>query len=145
MLERSDQDIALKKTPQTKYAKLPLGVNIFSPSGMDGKQKQVISHHFAPSLHRDDKGDKLSVIQSLGELENLETPLYPRNLSRKRKDSHTPFSKFSTPGLPALSSLKENKFISEKKVEVKHSKKKKVAVVEKMPMPCPLPEDDEDD
>lgn len=61
---------------------------------MPVKENPVLSHHFVPNTYREEKFDKLSVIQSMGEQEGVDTPLNPKSIGRNRNGSQTPLSKF---------------------------------------------------
>lgn len=101
--------ISVKKVQPLQKAKLALGINVYSPYGLPTKNMPVLSHHFVPNTYRDEKYDKLSIIQSMGEQEGIDTPLNPKNRSNYRRVSgcQTPLSKFASPAHSNLRRIKQ--------------------------------------
>ena len=101
--------ISVKKVQPLQKAKLSLGINVYSPYGMPTKNMPVLSHHFVLNTYREEKCDKLSVIQSMGEQEGVDTPLNPKNRSNYRRVSgcQTPLSKFASPAHSNLRRVKQ--------------------------------------
>lgn len=91
--------ISVKKVQQLQNTRLPLGVSVFGPQAQLTKDKPILSHHFVPNTYREDKFDKLSVIQSAGEQEGVDTPLYSKVGLRNRRDNgmSTNLSRFASP------------------------------------------------
>lgn len=97
--------INFKKVSPLGKAKFPLGTIVYSPHGSPAKNKITLSHHFVPNTYRDDRNDRLSVIQSLGDQEGFDSPLNPKGRSKNRNgsqgESQTPLSRFAIQTTPS--------------------------------------------
>lgn len=79
-------------------SKLPLGLKVFRLASQEAAVP-VLSHHFAPAM-ANQKLKKLDSIMSMGEAEEIGTPMLRFEKRSDRGSISTPASKFGTPTQP---------------------------------------------